>query len=639
MDYTKSNANVTHSGTGHRMHQDTAPITTMVTADDMNAVMWTLMEMQAATGTSAIDFDPDIPGSYNGIAGHLKTGRMSVTQFGAKTDGTDQTAVINAALAAAAVLSSRARHVYVPAGTYAHAGLIKVPGGVTLELGAGAVLQCMNAMATDSSIPGGAHQGQSIALVGNGARVVGAGWIDGGSHNAGGVVASGVTDIVVSGIGVRNGGASGAQAVHLVQVDTFVVSQVRVDQAQHGVQMYQAKNGLVHGCDINRVEGGIWTAACEHVAVVANKVRNCEDVGVDFEGGINCSSTGNTVYGCNNAELALFEDGTGSGIGCVSLVHRGNSVTRNPTYVKRDGTTAAVNTANGAAMWIASLSGSARQCGFIGNTVTVNAVSGHAWYISSGYGTGRQDACIASNRVLFNGVGAMFNVAGYANGLMHDANTYRVTQGVTSSATVKNMRDGSFSDNTFIVTTTPSVVLVKLYSDVTAQKTCFVARNRFYGCGELALGVDQYVSGHGTYTLAENILSTSPQVNGGLTCSANGLPIFINQRVQISEQTAGATSVVNLGGLSCLSATNDALRPVAKILFAQNRGGVQRNAYELLFMAGVIKSRDGVGSGSGAAASTSDYISSISGMTINISSTAASPNWSMFDITMNTPYQ
>lgn len=88
MDYTTSNANVTHSGTGHRMHQDSAPVPTEVSAVDLNQVIWSLMKLLADAGISAATFDPDTPATYDRVSLAVQAlGGLQVADF----QGSNQT--------------------------------------------------------------------------------------------------------------------------------------------------------------------------------------------------------------------------------------------------------------------------------------------------------------------------------------------------------------------------------------------------------------------------------------------------------------------------------------------------------------------------------------------------------------------
>lgn len=86
MEYTQSDANLTHSGTGRRMHQDTAPITTMVSADDMNMVIWSLMAVIEAAGLTGVAFNPDDPTTYqrlrNAVQSLISTSGPVAAQLG-----------------------------------------------------------------------------------------------------------------------------------------------------------------------------------------------------------------------------------------------------------------------------------------------------------------------------------------------------------------------------------------------------------------------------------------------------------------------------------------------------------------------------------------------------------------------------
>jgi microcystin-dependent protein len=64
MDYTLANSNVVHAGTGQRMHLQAQAVPTQVTDVDMNALLWSNMELLKAAGLSGQQFDPAVPASY-----------------------------------------------------------------------------------------------------------------------------------------------------------------------------------------------------------------------------------------------------------------------------------------------------------------------------------------------------------------------------------------------------------------------------------------------------------------------------------------------------------------------------------------------------------------------------------------------
>ena len=72
MDYTRSKDHVVHTGTGNRMHDDTQPNTTVFSANDVNQVNWSLMEVIKAAGLEGKTFNPDDASSYHVLQNALK---------------------------------------------------------------------------------------------------------------------------------------------------------------------------------------------------------------------------------------------------------------------------------------------------------------------------------------------------------------------------------------------------------------------------------------------------------------------------------------------------------------------------------------------------------------------------------------
>lgn len=64
MDYTLSNAYTTDAGTGNRLHQQSAAVTTAVTDQDINGPAWELMSVIKGAGLSPVAFDKANPASY-----------------------------------------------------------------------------------------------------------------------------------------------------------------------------------------------------------------------------------------------------------------------------------------------------------------------------------------------------------------------------------------------------------------------------------------------------------------------------------------------------------------------------------------------------------------------------------------------
>lgn len=72
MDYTTSDGFETHVATGNRMHQDTAAVPTVLSAKDINALTWSLMEIVKAAGLTPQQFDPANVNTYRVLLAALK---------------------------------------------------------------------------------------------------------------------------------------------------------------------------------------------------------------------------------------------------------------------------------------------------------------------------------------------------------------------------------------------------------------------------------------------------------------------------------------------------------------------------------------------------------------------------------------
>ena len=72
MDYTSSSNYVTHYGTGQRMHEANQALPTVVSDQDMNMVLWSLMEVVKESGLPGIPFSKDSPTSYQRLRDALR---------------------------------------------------------------------------------------------------------------------------------------------------------------------------------------------------------------------------------------------------------------------------------------------------------------------------------------------------------------------------------------------------------------------------------------------------------------------------------------------------------------------------------------------------------------------------------------
>lgn len=72
MQYSQSPDTVVHAPTGNRMHQDTAAVTSEITAQDLNQVNWSLMELLKDQGIGDAAFDPATPDTYQRVLQAIK---------------------------------------------------------------------------------------------------------------------------------------------------------------------------------------------------------------------------------------------------------------------------------------------------------------------------------------------------------------------------------------------------------------------------------------------------------------------------------------------------------------------------------------------------------------------------------------
>lgn len=119
MNYTSSDANVIDAATGRSLHQDSLPIATMVSAADMNAINWSLMEVLAAAGVLGVNFNSANPESYKvffkALQRLLAADTINPTAFGGLGNGVhDDGVAVNLAIA----LSAPATKVLLPEGRW-----------------------------------------------------------------------------------------------------------------------------------------------------------------------------------------------------------------------------------------------------------------------------------------------------------------------------------------------------------------------------------------------------------------------------------------------------------------------------------------------------------------------------------------
>ncbi len=119
MNYTDSDASVIDLATGRSFHQDTQPIATMVSAADMNAINWSLMDVLAKAGLLGANFNAADPASYQVFSKALQrllaADVVNPTAFGALGDGVhDDGVAVNLAI----FLSAPGAKVLLPEGRW-----------------------------------------------------------------------------------------------------------------------------------------------------------------------------------------------------------------------------------------------------------------------------------------------------------------------------------------------------------------------------------------------------------------------------------------------------------------------------------------------------------------------------------------
>lgn len=252
--------------------------------------------------------------------------------------GSTTTAINNAIAKAAA---SEVGAVYVPAGTYTAGTAIALAAGVALVMSPGAVIDCTGfspanlftaTAITDSRITGGrivdlaATKGGFLFTSCDRVAVSGVVQESGGKGIAfqycNDIEATGNTFTLTTtsgsgfiGFGVLiyagNGGANSSR-FHISGNTVTATNQ----QYAHGIYWYgndaavttavTATDGEITGNVVANVTGGIWGANGQFITVTGNTIRECADVGVDFEACQDCAATGNVVHNAKNGALAAL---------------------------------------------------------------------------------------------------------------------------------------------------------------------------------------------------------------------------------------------------------------------------------------------------------------------------------------------
>ena len=273
-------------------------------------------DLAASGGAGLVGYLPAGTGAVATTVQSKLRESVSMKDFGAVGDGSDETIKVQA------VLNSGAKRVVVPAGrVFGVTGLV-LADGQTLEI-----------LGTIKKLSGGSP----IIVMGNSSKVIGTGEIDGNSVTCDGVFMAEKTDVEISGLYIHHVGGKGIatytsgadvvihsnrlanvgqQAISLEYVAGAAITNNRVDTALHGIQWWGGDSNTsnvpgtfaikVVGNNVTNVMGGIWGSLGQNITVTGNHVENCSDVGIDFEGCFDFTCTGNTAYECENGCYSVF---------------------------------------------------------------------------------------------------------------------------------------------------------------------------------------------------------------------------------------------------------------------------------------------------------------------------------------------
>jgi len=279
-------------------------------------------------------------------------GSVNVRQFGAKGDGTTND---NAAIQAA--LSSGIPEIVIPiGGTFGVTGLSAVPSQVIRLYG--------KLKKLSGTSP--------ILILDDNTKLLGPGEIDGNSVTCDGIFAAGKTGNRIQGINIHNVGGkiigfysactkysilentvttATGQGISVEYGGYGLIQGNYVEGVLHGIQWWGGDsaasstigiNSLIVSSNIvkNPTYGGIWGSLGSNISVTGNYVEGCPDVGIDFEGCVGFTCTGNTAKECGNGCYAVFFGANGgvfSGNTAINETSLGSGfyATTNGTYTNR----------------------------------------------------------------------------------------------------------------------------------------------------------------------------------------------------------------------------------------------------------------------------------------------------------------
>ncbi|WP_394557377.1 right-handed parallel beta-helix repeat-containing protein [Priestia aryabhattai] len=437
-------------------------------------------------------------------------------------DGYDWTPVIQAALD---IMSSLGKTVLaIPVGTYYFNKFLKTPSSITI-FGAGkkTVFKALGNLNVNTSTGNNTGQFFEVHLVKD-VRITNI-YFDGQNFNAGAVCISGSTDVTVSHCYSYN---SLVQAVTVANQGASIPKNINIlfnvmENVLHGAQMWDAEDVLLLGNRVNKAKGGLWHAVSRKIRYLANYIENCEDVGIDMEGGEDCLASLNVVRACKNGELTFFKGNANSKNYGKNLVFANNIVIATDTYTKRDGTSEACGFG---ALTVHSINEDATEgLVFKDNHVAVYGTrTGFYTNVLCATTTGLCGVAFKSNKVYLKGASTKAHKLQSCVGIEVDDNEFIFEEVNDSTSEFKNCFKGTGGNNRYRFKKGRSGTgyAVLLYTDISAADEFEFHNNKVKNADQYALKIDAYQNaGKDMFVVKRNDLSDKPVTNGGVFQTAN----------------------------------------------------------------------------------------------------------------------
>jgi len=552
--------------------------------------------------------------------------------YNAKADGSDETALIQRAMNEAAL---KTKILYAPSGTYGVSATLKVPTGLAI-VGDGkrTKLKALANLNTGVSTSNNTGQFFEVHLVSD-VKITDI-YFDGQNFNAGAVCVSGSNDVTIAycynyntpvhGITVANQGASTPKNVNILY-NVF-------ENVLYGAQMWDAEDVLLIGNRVNKAKAGLWHAVSRNVRYIGNYIQNCEDVGIDMEGGENCLASLNVVKACKNGELTVFKGNANNKNFAKNLVFSNNVVLSTDTYAKRDGTTEA--TAFGS-LTIHSINEDATEgVVFKDNHVAVYGTRSAIYSnVLSATATGACGVSFKNNEFSLKDTSTKAHKLQSAVGVNVEDNKFVFEVANDSTSEYKNCFRGTARNNKYIFKNGRSGTgyAVLLYTDISGTDAFLYSANKTRNAGEYALKADAYQNAGKDMFIVENSpLSEAPVNNGGFFQTGNYGARFVNQPLKM---LIGPTGTLDLRtAISALNHSNGNKKANARGELIIETDGAKRNAYDIFLFKHILKSYDGSGASSGIIGDATYYVT-VSGSTITFPTLTYTTHNTYLNVTLN----